>query len=381
MITIEGSFSAKEGPRKKDFRMSEIMISGKDWIEGGSLSRRPSTFWRVINGVSPSFHPMCPMFQYESEPQYSEALLSWLYWNKGSEEYRAAESLLNSLGEPLKSLKQARRVIASLGLGLTNNDWGSIGSSVSPKRVISYSLVPMNLFGIFWNDGDFGKSGSCFWGSFKGSVPTIERDNNMYALLSYDTESGEDDGRVWVSIHPSGKALRLFNFYGSLGSPELCEGLIKSHMGFGSNWKRSAYDIYNSLGELPYINGGGLCLFDSDTLADTSDLGDVMLKQYLRHCDLCDDAMTSDQSYTIADGRCICEDCFTYACFYCEYCSEYHISDEVECDKVLVPSFNGRLREAFWCETCIEYNAIFCQECGLWYARESDALACCEPKE
>jgi hypothetical protein len=242
-----------------------------------------------------------------------------------------------------------------------------------------------------WHPGDYGDSGSCYWGCRSGAH-LILKESKSFALLLH----GEDDfkmARCWCTPWSNGgeEYFVIYNCYCRSGEPI---NLI--------SYSRIVSDIFN----IPYyrdvqltcrgriegplwINGGKGYILGSQK---ASDIEEVDLDYFIKcdecgsectdtaelhdgivtcgycgedtyHCSHCDTRLHDDEAWWPNDNAddCYCEECFRELFTRCRRCEAWeHNDDAVEVDG------------EYWCDYCASEYAVQCDKCGDTVS-ESDA--------
>jgi hypothetical protein len=227
-----------------------------------------------------------------------------------------------------------------------------------------------------WNDGQFGKSGSCYWGEYAASRDTLE-DAGAFCLRywkDYDESlhrSNCGKGRTWVlPVNNDNAELVIFNAYGP--SLQTSAVVICKLLGDGYTWHRIS-NLYNSNNyNIPYINSNsGIMVHKPDSnYADCMefdiDLHCVEGKYYDESCsrytcERCGTHLDEDDAHIDDDGYCYCQDCYDIYYFYCQHCdSECSVDDKVTIDY------------EDYCESCAEKVGVKCWNCEEWVLSDSD---------
>jgi hypothetical protein len=197
-----------------------------------------------------------------------------------------------------------------------------------------------------WDDGDFGDSGSCYWGSNYEARELLE-DNGCLAIRFYD-ENKEGIGRAW--LFPTEDFYIVFNGYG-FTTLEIAK-IFATWAGL--NYKKiNLYNNDESTG-LIYINGSGSGYAVGEYVEDVKRYDFEIYTP--NGCYACGRDM-GENSYTGADDEEYCMDCFYDRFDYCRVCDDtyrqhdlYYVeSEEIDvCDYCLSTHFTR-------CDYCTEY--------------------------
>ena len=241
-----------------------------------------------------------------------------------------------------------------------------------------------------WEDGEFGHSGSCWWGDgdYGQSRDTL-RDAGGFGLRFYN-DRNRGIGRTWVLPHKEHGRIYLFNHYGDSSLPTsalilkaLFPDLLKDYIATHSHH----FENYESI---PYINGdkGTILHLKDDILEDYIELGiDITYdgEYFLEHalsCDRCGNRINEDNSY-YHDGSNYCESCFDDLFFtcckcdrtesvddmvvdvdgdaYCKHCASRYLYHCTECEQYT--DSGTTLNGDEYCDDCAE-ELTECSECG-----------------
>lgn len=266
-----------------------------------------------------------------------------------------------------------------------------------PERKFHYDIT--NDFS--WNDGDFGKRGSCWWG-VGGDSYSSSRDalytSGGFGLRIYDDEGQYGIGRVW--LYPLDGRVYLFNAYGIdiKDAARIILRILADYTGETCKYRRCSIDSPSWF----YVNnGGGYVVYtDEDNREDFSvDLDNTLIHQddiFDREdeysCAHCEDGINEDEIY------CVNDEVFCYSCYedlfsVCEYCNDAILTDEIhhvyghrqytylceDCIGVAGFALCEVCEEYHYdtnttgdtcktmCNECIENNAIFCEACDEYF--------------
>ncbi len=219
-----------------------------------------------------------------------------------------------------------------------------------------------------WNDGHFGKSGSCWWGEYGDSLTTFESGGG-YCLRFYSSESDKRGiGRTWLYFRDS--LLIGFNSYG-VDKNVVCK-ILKIF--FAENglelYGPARLGIENSKAScnIPYVNGGTGFQFSLNNIFCEDDF-DLLMPQVENEacqnrytCDSCGDRISEDEVRNDGYGNTYCESCFADKFTYCDRCGS-----TVENDDIIIIEDHSRYNAV--CSRCNErkINAVECSDCGRFY--------------
>jgi hypothetical protein len=267
--------------------------------------------------------------------------------------------VVNKKGRILKRF--ANWVKSEHGIKLSDSVLGIIGDTLqrhlnSTEQTYFYDFTDT----IDWDNGQFGKDDSCWWGCYEESQD-VYISNGGWGIRFYQDDDQDDDngiGRTW--IYPHNGMLLGFNSYG-VSRPQTSKVLkaIFAEHGIKLHYKRCS--IENSQNDsIPYINGdSGFVLYpddvDGDDVPDSYDL-DMETNNNKEHCSHCDCVLDEYDYYSLGEYQ-YCESCTNRLFSYCDGCEEY-------CDKDDVHLTND---DRYLCEYCLKREEyVECYECNKW---------------
>lgn len=324
-------------------------------------------------------------------------------------------------GDPMEIVNKSGRILKRLakyaksnhGYEFTASELGIIGDRLqyyTSKNGFDLFLDFTQTFD--WRDGQFGKSGSCYFGCYSDSIPTLA--NNGAWAVRYYRDMNQSDyngiGRTWIVIKHN--RLYGFNSYG-IERPKVSKTIKAIFAGHGVELRYKTVSLSNSQDEnIPYINGdSGFVLSQEDDTVEHEriDLNLECVYEDSRECASCDCRIRGDD-YHEHDDEYYCNSCFEDRFSSCEMCNEYHENDDINrveddrysylCDRcVSYLGFRscyecGEYTRAYtttedtcneYCESCAENHLTTCNECDNYFA-DSDRVAdglCedCTPEE
>jgi len=241
---------------------------------------------------------------------------------------------------------------------LTDSINGKIGEIVG-NNIASSGSLRFDITDRFnWEAGDFGDSGSCYWGDHE-SAKDVLNDNDALAIRFYDkTDNGV--GRSWIATTHPEDCLIIFNAYGDYSLSYTAIFLSKY---LGVDYKKIELRNYGSYTELVYINSGNAYI-----LGNTENIESV--KRYDLSYDIdsyendndrltcyeCGDYIEDGDDYN-SDGDTLCMDCFQQNYFYCERCNSVHHIDNA------CPA-----NDYLYCESCYSQYFAYCRDCDTDYS-------------
>lgn len=250
---------------------------------------------------------------------------------------------------------------------------------------LSYQFEFVNE--IDWEDGDYGDSGSCWWGEYAGARDTLI-DNGGLAIRFYD-DSDDGIGRAWIVPHNG--LFYLFNGYGFTGDSTLIIARVMAqHLGL--SYKRVSLsnngESYNTL----YINNGAGYVIGTPETIEPINYQDFGFKVSGVTCENCGTNI-DDEDHTAPDGTLYCSSCFYDRCNTCERCDETYWNDDLTyvedhgdyCDHCLNLRFSlcegcddyhpkadiTLIGDREYCDSCRDERFELCPECSDWKDKET----------
>lgn len=210
---------------------------------------------------------------------------------------------------------------------------------------------------IFWEDGNFGHNGSCWWGGFGESQPVF-LDNGGIGLLWHDDPDDPRNGigRCWISPLDNGRILFLFNQYGKdqNGKSIRIENTARAIARLlGEDYTANNGSLRNGAScDIPYINGNSGCyIAHKDTRTDGNFVVYWEGYENRKACANCGNYHNEDDMFYIDDDF-YCEECTNDLFVSCEHCGGWTRRDKC---------FTAN--DSAYCEFC--YNRFFveCEHC------------------
>lgn len=200
-----------------------------------------------------------------------------------------------------------------------------------------------------WYPGDYGDSGSCYWGS-NAEAREILADNGALAMLFYDNENA-GIARAWVV--PMDDYHIVFNGYGFAGHSTL---IIARVMSFHLNVTYKSISLRNngtSDGML-WINGGsGYVVGQSDLITGIRSY-DFEWYTSMGSCNNCGDTIVGeDDLYHGPDDMPYCQYCFYELFDYCSQCGGTHWLEDLR-----------TVDDEYYCDWCCNRHCVPCAKCG-----------------
>lgn len=219
-----------------------------------------------------------------------------------------------------------------------------------------------------WNDGQFGHHGSCWWGTYKDSLPTFQNGGGWAIRFYEDMNQNNINGcgRTW--IFPKDGMLMCFNSYG-VSRPQTSKVIKSIYKDAGIVLHYKAVELENSQNDtIPYINSGtGFILFpdgiNESELDDRYDLDIETTEDERYSCYGCGCRIDEGEEF-YTNGETWCESCHSNRFSYCEKCDEYHDSDDIH-------EVHGHSSYNYLCGYCIS-QLHYCEECEEYSTDEHD---------
>lgn len=206
-----------------------------------------------------------------------------------------------------------------------------------------------------WEAGDYGDSGSCYWGGNAGARLML-RENGGMAIL-FMTDSGTGYARAWL-VHLGGNIYIIFNGYGFERGVYATLTIARVFATF-LNLTYKKIELDNSTGSTLYINNNaGYIIGTPDAIADIDSWDFEWREEYAEICTNCGRMLDEYEGYTGADDEIYCEHCFAERFDHCEWCGNTYHRHEIE----YIPS-----RQGYFCRHCRAANFDLCAGCGEWF--------------
>lgn len=204
-----------------------------------------------------------------------------------------------------------------------------------------------------WTPGDYGDSGSCYWGSNSEALNVLT-DNAARAVLFEEPIRA----RAWVAENlPENDLIIVFNGYGFSGDSTLSIARILAHWK-GVSYKRIELRNHNVDNGTLWINAGrGYIVGPAESLERWAEF-DFQWGEP-RSCENCGCGV--NDGYWGVDECLYCEDCYYEIFDSCEWCSETYYHDDMYW-----------VGDSRFCNHCFERQCFVCYRCGEPY-RNSEA--------
>lgn len=263
----------------------------------------------------------------------------------------------------------------TFGFGLPPEYMGNLGDIASRHCMKDGEFINMDFTRTFeWEDGDFGDSGSCFWGE-RSKAREMLSEGGCFAMRLFRQWGDLDSGfaRAWIGdraiYHDGHKTLAyiVFNGYGKTAL-EMAR-ILARHLGAGMSYHAITLKNNGRSDGTLYINGGTGFIVGPKELIKGIYAHDFEIADGSVHCCNCQCLITDIDDQISAGGDIYCPDCIDK--FY-EYCHE--------CDTLTKLDYLTYVTNQFgendgYCPRCKEKYLSLCAECGEVY-RDEDGTEC-----
>jgi formylmethanofuran dehydrogenase subunit E len=248
---------------------------------------------------------------------------------------------------------------------LTSDQLGHIGS-VMAKHTNRHNRYTFDFTDSFdWSAGDYGDSGSCYWGCRRGARKLLD-ESGALAIRFYD-ENDDGMARAWIC---RGNGLYyLFNGYG-LETADIAR-IFAQYL--GASYRQIDLANNGSDSGIIWINGGtGYAIGPEESVNGMSSY-DLEIAEGEKCADCGEYHDPEDMTY-IDDHGYVCEDCLSdYS--YCEDCDCYYHNDDIH------RVYGARGWERYVCDSCLD-NYSQCEHCEEYFhsdnVREIDGNCVCD---
>lgn len=256
----------------------------------------------------------------------------------------------------MKPAKQIARKLAQQGYKISADQKNLIGNIVNGHitDIDSYEFDFTDHFN--WHAGDFGDSGSCFWGAHSGAREMMQ-DNDFLAVRFYN-KFGGGFARAWVCIVNDDSAI-VFNGYG-LETKQIAQ-ILGQYTDKPIKEVRLENEGQDN-GTL-WINSNGYAIGDFPHSSYDFDIDD----EGSYSCEYCGDRINED-NMRHTDYAILCESCYDDNYFYCEQCETDHSTDDTEAVEIQIYSkYSKSFYSATVCpEKAQEHGYYQCESCEGW---------------
>ena len=292
-------------------------------------------------------------------------------------------TIVNGQGKILKRF--SKHIKKEHSIILSNESMGLIGSRLESLLNDSIEEYTYDIFkcsnGINWYDGQFGKSGSCYYGLYKNSIPTIEHNEDMYAIRFFeDMDDMNGIGRTWFKVLDEDTII-IFNSYG-INQKNVLSVIKSIALKNGIKINSHTSTLINSESNyIPYINNDKGLLISSNSI-DSIDEIDLNLIEYDNfmnewilgnECDNCGEYVNEDMNEI--NGCSYCNSCYEDNFSECELCNGVHSRHSM-----LNICINHSNESTMICTEC-EDNLNKCGVCNGYMNEDEDEDICDVCKE
>lgn len=245
----------------------------------------------------------------------------------------------------------------------TKSKIGTVASEGEDNFTYHFEIIKLED-GVWWEDGDFGDGGSCYWGNNSGARDMLV-DNGAYAVRTYGNRDDYNssyrsgNGRAW--LWPLGDdKLIIWNGYMNSGDHYGREtrhfaGMLAEFLGVPHK-RINLRNNRDTCGTL-YINSGkGFVIGETPEDFKSYDFAWTDIEQYV--CERCGDSVY-EPIFFHSDAY--CEYCYNESFVTCDRCEEMTWSDE----SYYVESNNTNV-----CWGCYNYHHEECAECSEMFEED-----------
>lgn len=212
-----------------------------------------------------------------------------------------------------------------------------------------------------WSAGDFGDSGSCYWGG-RSDAREMLADNDGWAIRFY-ADQGNGFARAWV-YKADDSLYVVWNGYGKpFANPTLTIArIVAAH--FNLSYKKIYLSNNGNTSGTLYINSGiGYAVATPETLEGMTSFDFEWDDPNSTSCSNCGDYIHEDDIYYGADDQPYCRNCYYEYFSDCDNCGETYDRDNLH-------YVEG---EGEYCEYCLGQLFDSCENCGE-YTRHEDMV-------
>lgn len=264
------------------------------------------------------------------------------------------------------------------GSNMTDASWSLVGNIYMQQRPVEETIFFDVTRGPFdWCDGDFGDSGSCYWGG-RAICRDILMDHHAWAVRTWDDAERNPElsyeggnGRAWLIPwqYEDRPALILYNGYRSIEGrngvhdENISEWFARWFSSWlGAQWRRTGLSNNNRTSETFYINSGSGYLISTDMPLWVDDIDLGWREPSRRCCSYCNERYNQNEAdrtcFTVtANGRRVtrnlCHDCYERHARRCDICNRLWMNGDLDME--------GGMRV---CPMCIG-QAPRCDGCGI----------------
>lgn len=243
-----------------------------------------------------------------------------------------------------------------------------IGSIIS-RNTEHDTTFRYDITGSFnWKEGDFGDTGSCFWGIERGNARPVMEGAGFLALRFYPVDvagSGKKGkARCWIGKDPVTKLPVMFNGYGM----DLIRQVRILSTILGCMYHKCSLSNNDSSDGILYINGRKGFMLGSLDIPEAVDFRIDICSEDSDRCNECGNEINEDTRYSDPNGDYLCNRCYHdhyCECFRCGNTTNQDNSNIVDGDET-------------WCSRCTERHAFHCDYCNEYFSNRENVLYCVE---
>ncbi len=196
------------------------------------------------------------------------------------------------------------------GVRLTKKQLSEIGN-ICKRHTVKEQRYVYDITDTFdWEAGDFGDSGSCYWGSNQSNRYALQDSGECYAVRLYrDDDGAEGYARAWIRTWTD-KAV-LFNVYGLDPGIQMAR-ILSTVMGLSYKKVVLRSDLYIN-------DSAGYLIGTSDIIDGVESVYlDIDLAQEFT-CEFCDEGLAESETWTFDDTT-MCHSCYEERASCCSHC-------------------------------------------------------------
>ena len=235
-----------------------------------------------------------------------------------------------------------------------------------------------------WNQGDFGDSGSCYWGG-RQYARKLLMDHNCHAMRFWSSQALDHakdkaycirqrygTGRVWIIPKRTnhGEVLMAFNAYRTDGRPIVHSARILATV-LGAFYKNVPLCNKSNTGGIIYINGGHGFALGSQEICEKVEKVDLMINGPWGRCKECGDEICSEDDVCGEGNNSDPEDMLCHSCadgsesntFHCANCGRSWTTRQSRNDQ------NYDLQGRIICQSCSDVMHQ-CPRCNRYSRNE-----------
>lgn len=276
-------------------------------------------------------------------------------------------------------MARIKKIIALHGMIAYDSVMGEVGNLIArhsiPRGEVYFDLVDK----FDWESGDFGDSGSCYWGCHAGARVMLENDNAMAIRFYRKDNEGEYEGigRAWI-VEYEGLAV-VYNAYEEnrvgMYSPFATLERYASTLAYLVNCETKRVSLTNNgsdTGELWINSGRGIAIGHYRGSSIDLEIGEEEDENRVQ-CESCGTWLDMDMGdYYATDWGVYCDECYHDRYGYCEKCEEGDIPRD-DLVQVNVHTRWGTDTQT-WCEYCVRTHSFECNGCNEHFDDNMDSV-------